>query len=90
MTESVGEATNVELAEAINHMRPDLIKLFKHITKSEDCWFIYCFINETYNVCLNYMLHRFKGVFSHSIIVQAYAALAHEFASQDIEYMLKL
>ena len=71
-------------------MRIDLIKTMKTITKEPHAWFIYAYSNAKKEAMLNYMLYRFKGRFTATLISSTYNELLEEFAKADIEYMKTL
>ena len=76
--------------ECKNVMRPDLIKTMKQISDSPNAWFIYAYSNAKKEAMLNYMLYRFKGRFTATLIISTFSELMEEFAKADIDFMKTL
>ena len=71
-------------------MRADLIKTMKTVADCPHAWFIYAYSNAKKEAMLNYMLYRFKGRFTATLIISTFSELMEEFAKADIEYMKTL
>lgn len=71
-------------------MRVDLIKTMKTLTDSPHAWWIYAYSNAKKECMLNYMLYRFKGRYTATLIISTFSELMEEFAKADIEYMKTL
>lgn len=76
--------------ECKHEMRIDLIKTMKTLTDSPNAWFIYAYSNAKKEAMLNYMLYRFKGRYTATVIISTFSELMEEFAKADIEYMKML
>ena len=77
-------------ADCKSVMRIDLINTMKTITKEPHAWFIYAYSNAKKEAMLNYMLYRFKGRFTATLIISTFSELMEEFAKADIDYMKTL